>query len=130
MYNSRIGFPRRMNSTRLSAHGATQYIRPINTVDVPPYTITSAQVEEAVRVISSNHGSAVIDNSFRSRRTPIYLDIGSITAQSSSVIPSNRRSRHPNRSQNNVNLVNLEFDPSDPATVTTNIPYSRNNVIG
>ena len=130
MYNSRIGFPRRMNSVNLSRHGSTQYIRPINHVTVPPYTITNTQVDEAVRIISSNHGSAVIDNSFRSRRTPVYLDIGSVQARSTTIQPVSRQRSHPNRSQNNINLVQLEFDPSDPAYVTTNVPYSQNNVIG
>ena len=130
MYNSRIGFPRRMNSVNLSRHGSTQYIRPINHVEVPPYTITNTQIDEAVRVIASNHGSAVIDNSFRSRRTPVYLDIGSRSATVTSTIPTNRSRSHPNRSQNNIDLVQQTFDPSDPEYVTTNIPYSRNNVIG
>lgn len=130
MYNSRIGFPRRMNSVNLSRHGATQYLRPINTIDVPPYTITNTQIDEAVRVISSNHGSAVIDNSYRTRHETEYLNIGTVPSLLSSTLSSGRRNRHPNRSQNNVELITLEFDPSDPSYLTTNIPYSRNNVVG
>lgn len=130
MYNSRIGFPRRMNSVNLSRHGATQYIRPINTIDVPPYTITNTQIDEAVRVISSNHGSAVIDNSYRSRHATEYLNIGSVPSILSSTLSQSRRNRHPNRSQNNVELVTIEYDPSDQSYTTTNIPYSRNNIVG
>ena len=122
-----MGFPRRMNSVNLQRHGSTQYIRPINHVAVPPYTITNDQVDEAVRVIASNHGSVVIDNAFRSSRTPVYLNIGEVGAQSSASIPQNRRRSYPNRSQNNINLVIQEFDKT---AVTTSIPYSQNNVIG
>ena len=129
MYNSRRGFPRRMNSVSLQRNGATQYLRPINTVNVPPYMITNEQIDEAVRVIASNHGNAVIDNSFRSRRTPIYLDIGSVKPINRNVMPTSRNRRY-NRSQNNVNLIQVEYDPSDPSYVTTSIPYSRNNIIG
>ena len=66
MYSKRSGFIRRSNSTRLTRHGATQYVRDLNSSNVPPYMITQDKIPEAKRILEegNNHSMEFEESTF------------------------------------------------------------------
>ena len=108
MYSRRSGFIRRSNSNRLTRHGATQYLRDLNSTNVPPYMITQDKIPEAQRILQSTGNVAVIQREapfaqFADRFLSLHTTLPTLPP-----LPSVNQ-----YSQVNLQPASLEFDSND-----------------
>ena len=108
MYSRRSGFIRRSNSSRLTRHGTTQYLRDLNSTNVPPYMITPDKILEASNILKATGNVPIILDPLTKEYAGRNISLEETSSSSS--VNLNTQSTSP---EIDVQFYDLNFDSNE-----------------